>query len=175
MKNSILYDWRDGTVEFVQTRGEMPLCVKNRLCASFDLPDREYDSEAVVEDFRADFGAELAKLGEGFNWIGQWPQSTEKECMARAERLYSLADEIHTWAGRYGYVEYDASEYYAAVYTLRDVGRLLGITADTTDADLDVIVDDAESKARREGYLLTGMRAFAEHVREHVIENGAAE
>lgn len=180
MRSTITYDWRDGSIEHREVEDHengTPFWLYHGLGIEFRVPERDYDSESLVEEFRAEFGEELDALREGFdevwdghNRVGSWPEQSVEERESHDEQIQALSYAVEQWEPRCGLEVWDASDYYHGALTFAQIVVELKITAVTTDAELDAIADDAQDAAVVEGRCLRGMRAFVEHIRNQVVD-----
>lgn len=176
MKIYITYDWRDGSIEFSEvadSENGTPMWLYHGLGVRFCLPERQYDAEEIVEEFREKFGEQLDALREGFaevwdghNHVGRWAGNAEK----RYEALYGIIHLVEEWDPQNGLEIWDASDYYHGGLTTEQIIRELKITATTTDEQLVEITKDAQDAALVEGRKLSRLSEFVEHMRTVAIE-----
>jgi hypothetical protein len=177
MKCEITYDWRDGAVEFREVADHengTPAWLYHGLGICFRLPEREYDAEEIVEEFRAEFGERLDALREGFevvwdghNHVGRFTEDDDSGAQeSRVEDEYILHRDVEEWEPRCGVEVWNASDYYHGGLTTDQILRELGITAATTDEQLDTIAEDAQAAASVDRRKLSGLRAFVEAMRD---------
>jgi ribosomal protein L37AE/L43A len=181
MKNEITYDLRDGTYEYREVadcENGTPAWLYHHLGLCFSLPERQYDAEEIVEEFRAEFGEQLEALRAGFevvwdghNHVGNWPGDTDEEAVAPREAEYDLRREVEEWEPRAGIEIWDASDYYHGGLTTDQIIRELKITADTTDWQLNKIEETAQAEARVDGRHLSKLSEFVKSLRAQMIES----
>jgi hypothetical protein len=178
MRCEITYDWRDGSMEFAEvadSENGTPAWLYHGLGICFRLPEREYDADKIVEEFRAEFGERLDALREGFevvwdghNHVGRWPvedddsDAQERRCDAE----FGLRCDVERWEPCCGLEIWEASDYYHGGFTTDQILCELGITAVTTDEQLDTIAEDAQAAASVDGRKLSGLHAFVEAMRD---------
>jgi hypothetical protein len=175
MKCIITYDWRDGSIEFSEVadcENGTPAWLYDGLGIAFRLPERQYDEEEIVEEFRGSFGEQLDALRVGFeivfdghNHVGRWPNETEAEGETRMNVNYEIQRFVEEWEPRAGIEIWDASDYYHSGLTTEQILRELKITPTTTDEQLDEITSDAQDAARVDGRHLSRLSEFIEHMR----------
>jgi hypothetical protein len=176
MKNTITYDWRDGSIEhneIADSETGTPMWLYHGLGISFRVPEREYDSKEIVEEFRAEFGERLDELRgdfsvewDGHNHVGHWAGDEEKHC----EDMDDITHLIEEWEPECGLEIWDASDYYHGGLTTEQILCELKITAATTDEQLAKIAQDAQDAALVEGRHLSRLSEFVEHMREAEIK-----
>ena len=177
-KKFIEYDWRDGTYRFVEIpeyENGIPFDVYHGLCAWFGLEYRSYDSDELVEEFKAEFGERLEEKRKGFdvrwdghNHVAQWEGEGTEEELHESEML---DEEIREWSEKFGCEIWDASDYYHGGLTFEQIVKELNITAETTDDELTEIANNALDEALANGIKLEKMHEFAEHLRTRLIED----
>jgi hypothetical protein len=182
MKNTITYDWRDGSIEhreIADFENGTPFWLYHGLGIEFRGPEREYDSEKLVEAFRAEFGDDLDALREGFaevwdghNHVGQWPEQSDEEREAHEIGMLALRDAVQQWEPGTGSEIWDASDYYHGALTFAQIVDAIGMTRNTTDDEIVEIVETEEQKAAVAGCTLRGLSKFVEGIRDRLREEG---
>ena len=184
--NYIEFDKRDGSLCLAERpSGETPFDVFHGLVEQFVLPgSMEYDDEEIVAWFRERYEDELKEIMEsgeeawnGSNWVwrssADWNDSNHSPIM-------KIEDDINDLS-RNGQIPgkeiWDATDWWLGGMSIEQAAAEIGITAKTTNDELDCLADKAQQIVEMEGstpegqsIVIEGMATFCERLREHMIE-----
>jgi len=176
------YDLRDGSLTFEPQpdfETGMSFDVWEGNVVRFDLPlNRQYDEYKILEWFREEFSDDLQVLRVG--WRVKWDGSdyvgsylSEGSEIRALDFRASIEQRIED-AARNDYLPskeiWDAADYWLTAFTHEGAADDMGITASTTDDELEEIV--AEMRMVHSDVVFTGLEEFCESVRE-ALQEGA--
>lgn len=188
-KSHIDYDLSEGTWSFDEQPAHyngVPFSVHHGVVIRFSLPEREYDGPTILEWFRKNFGSRVEALREGGEvvWDGNnhaWQYRTERREREASEEREAIDELLHqeaTHGDLPGREIWDAADWYLSALSYEEVADELGITATTTDEDLQTIADVERETAHNsagDDITLEDLDAFLDRVRQHMIEDGDGE
>jgi len=177
-KHFVDYDLRDGDLSFgtqPDFENGHPFDIHHGLVVRFALPQRRlYDSDEILEWFREEFGGDLESIRggwtvgwDGSNTIGEY--SSEEAEEHASDVLFSIELRIED-AARNDYLPskeiWDAADYWLTAFTYEGAADDMGITENTTDAELEEIVE--ELRTIHSDVVFTDLEEFCQRVREIV-------